>query len=325
MDRNNDLLKKHRVYFEKIDEELYRVLNSRVALIKDIGKHALFGQSKRLRPLCFVLSSQLCNYQGEDLYRLSTVFEYVHTASLLHDDVLDNSEIRRNKSSANHLWGNHAAILEGDFLCSRSFSIALGSKNLRFLERIADTSMIMTEGQVMELSHANDWNTSKEKYMEIITAKTAALMSAACACGAIVSGAEANLEAALSKFGLNMGIGFQLMDDLLDYTSSEEVFGKPVGKDLREGKITLPLIYTTERLEVSEKTRLENLFKNRRAAEEDYLSLIEFVRGNGALDQIRDEAQSYVDRAANCLDPFPDSPTKESLLELNQYIVDRKY
>ena len=321
----NDLFKKHQAHFDRIDEELDRVLDSRVALIKDIGEHALFSRGKKLRPLYFVLSCQLCDYRGEDIYRLSTVFEYMHVASLLHDDVLDNAEIRRSRPSANQVWGNHAAILEGDFLFSKASSIAVGSGNLGFLERLTETSMKMTEGQIMELNHANDWSTGKEKYMEIITAKTAEMMSAACACGAVVARTGAEEEAILAKFGLNMGIAFQLMDDLLDYASSEEVFGKPVGKDLREEKITLPLIYTMERLDTSEKEKLERLFRNRQASEDDYLRLMELVRNQGALEQIRKEAQAYVDSAVDYLNPFPDCYAKESLLELNQYIVDREY
>jgi octaprenyl-diphosphate synthase len=161
--------------------------------------------------------------------------------------------------------------------------------------------------------------------MEIITAKTAALISAACACGAIISGADAGIEESLAGFGLNMGIAFQLMDDLLDYTSSEEVFGKPVGKDLREGKITLPLIYALLKIEERERRKLESLFKSQQTTEEDYGNLIELVRRSGALDKIREEAQSYVNKASGFLNPFPDSPAKESLLELNQYVIERKF
>jgi octaprenyl-diphosphate synthase len=244
---------------------------------------------------------------------------------LLHDDVLDNAEVRRNKPSVNHVWGNHAAILEGDFMYSKASSIALSSNNSLFMKRLTDTSVQMAEGQIMELSYANNWNISKEEYMEVITAKTAVLISAACACGALISGVEAESGESLAGFGLNMGIAFQLMDDLLDYTSSKEVFGKPVGKDLREGKITLPLIYTLLKLEEPERVKLESLFKSQRTADEDYRNVIELVRRNGALDKIRDEAQAYVNMAASYLSPFPDSPAKESLLELNQYIIERKY
>lgn len=325
MDSSSEILDKYTEHITKINKELKEALSSRVALVEDIGNHTLLGHGKRLRPLFFLLSCQLCDYQGKDAYRLSTIFEYLHAASLLHDDVVDHAENRRNRPSANHVWGNHAAVLEGDFLYSNASLIAVGSNNFLFLKRLTETAKQMAEGQIMELVHTDDWETSREEYMEIITAKTAVLMSAACACGAIITGAEKNAEQSLGKFGLNMGIAFQLMDDLLDYTSSEDVFGKPVGKDLKEGKITLPLIYTLPKIETSERNRLENLFKNHQATEEDYRQLIGLVRGKGALDQIKDEARSYVDRAAGCLSRFPDSPAKRGLLELNRFIVERKY
>ncbi len=325
MDSSSAILDKYTEHIARINKELKEALSSRVALVEDIGNHTLLGHGKRLRPLFFLLSCQLCDYQGKDAYRLSTIFEYLHAASLLHDDVVDNAENRRNRPSANHVWGNHAAVLEGDFLYSNASLIAVGSNNLLFLKRLTETAKQMAEGQIMELVHTDDWETSREDYMEIITAKTAVLMSAACACGAIITGAEKNAEQSLGKFGLNMGIAFQIMDDLLDYTSSEDVFGKPVGKDLKEGKITLPLIYTLPKIEASEGNRLENLFKNHQATEEDYRQLIGLVRSKGALDQIKDEARSYVDRAAGCLSRFPDSPAKRGLLELNRFIVERKY
>jgi octaprenyl-diphosphate synthase len=325
MGQHIDILDNFKDHFTRINEELDRGLNSRVSLVEDIGSHTLLGQGKRLRPLLFVLACRLCNYYGEDVYRISTIFEYIHASSLLHDDVLDNAETRRKKPSANHLWGNHAAVLEGDFLYSKATTIALDTNSLPFLRRIADAAMQMTEGQILELTHTNDWNTGKEEYMEIITAKTAILMSAACKCGAIFSQAGEEAEKSLERFGLNVGIAFQLMDDLLDYISSEEIFGKPVGKDLKEGKITLPLIYTLLKLEESQKKRFAELFKSHLATEQDYRNLTRLVRSNGALDQIRDEAQAYVNEAATCLKSFPDSLFKRNLLELNQYIIDREY
>ena len=325
MDSSSAILDKYTGHIARINKELKEALTSRVSLVEIIGKHTLLGHGKRLRPLFFLLSCQLCDYQGKDAYRLSTIFEYLHAASLLHDDVVDNAENRRNRPSANHVWGNHAAVLEGDFLYSNASLIAVGSNNLLFLKRLTETAKQMAEGQIMELTHTHDWKIGKEQYLEIISAKTAVLMSAACACGAIVSGAEREAEQSLGQFGLNMGIAFQIMDDLLDYTSSEDVFGKPVGKDLKEGKITLPLIYTLPKIEASERNRLENLFKNHQATEEDYRQLIGLVRSKGALDQIKDEARSYVDRAAGCLSRFPDSPAKSGLLELNRFIVERKY
>ena len=325
MDSGIEILDKYTEHIKKINKELKEALSSRVAIVEDIGNHTVLGRGKRLRPLFFLFSCQLCDYQEKDAYRLSTIFEYLHAASLLHDDVVDNADNRRNRPSANQVWGNHAAVLEGDFLYSNASSIAVDTNNLLFLKRLTKTAKQMAEGQLMELVHTDNWEISRGAYMEIITAKTAVLMSAACACGAIISGADKNVELSLEQFGLNMGIAFQLMDDLLDYTSSEDVFGKPVGKDLKEGKITLPLIYTLPKIEASERDRLMNLFKNHQANEDDYQQLIGFVRGKGALDHIRGEARTYVDKAAECLSQFPDLPAKRGLLELNRFIVERKH
>ena len=324
MDSNSSNLIQFKDHFDIINEEIYNVFNSRVPLVEEIGRHALLGHGKRLRPLIFILSCELCNYHGEDVYQLSTIFEYIHTASLLHDDVLDNAEIRRNRPSANQIWGNHAAVLEGDFLFSKAMGIAIGAGNIPFLANITETTTRMTEGQILELAHTDDWNIGRDLYIEIVTAKTAMLMSTACACAAIISDAGSETADSLTQFGLNAGIAFQLIDDLLDYTSSQEIFGKPVGKDLREGKITLPLIYILTQLETTEKKRLEDLFVNQQPTDDDFRDIIDLVRGNGALDRIRDEAQSYVDNAINCLDIFPDSATKKDLIILSQHIIDRK-
>jgi len=324
MDSDTSNLIQFKDHFDIINNEMFKVFNSRVPLVEEIGRHALLGHGKRLRPLIFVLSCELCNYQQEDVYQLSTIFEYIHTASLLHDDVLDNAEIRRNKPSANEVWGNHAAVLEGDFLFSKAMAIAIRTGKIPFLAKITETTTQMTEGQILELAHTDDWEISKDLYLEIVTAKTAMLISTACACGAIISDAGSETADALTRFGLDAGIAFQLIDDLLDYTSSEEVFGKPVGKDLREGKVTLPFIYTLEQLAITEKNRLEDLFLNHQPTDDDYKDIIDLVRRNGALDRIRDEAQSYVDKAINSLDIFPDSTTKRDLAILSQHIIDRK-
>lgn len=318
---NTAHLKRH---FDMINRELYEVLNSRVPLIEDIGKHTLLGDGKRLRPVMFVLSCNLCDYPGEDIYQLSTIFEYIHTASLLHDDVLDNAEIRRKRPSANQVWGNHAAVLEGDFLYSKALSIGIRANNIPFLKRLTETTLRMTEGQTLEFVHTNDWKINKDQYMEIITAKTAILISAACGCGAIISGADETRQEALSQFGLNAGIAFQLIDDLLDYTSSERVFGKPVGKDLREGKMTLPLIYTLSSLGAEERTRVKDLLRNPGTTDDYYRSIIDLVRRNGALDRVQQEARGYVDHATDCLKIFPDSEIKSDLIRLSQHIIDRE-
>ena len=325
MDSDKIFLNQYKNHFLRIDEELSRNFSTQVDFIKDIGNHSLFGKGKRLRPLLFLLSGQLCGYKGEDIYYYSTIFEFIHTASLLHDDVLDKAETRRKKPSVNYIWGNSAAVLGGDFLYSKSLGIALSCHNMQFLELLADVSTKMAEGQVLELVHTYNWDIGKDEYMEIIISKTAMLISAACACGAIISGAEKWVVDNLSQFGLNLGIAFQLMDDLLDYTSSEEDIGKPVGKDLREGKITLPLIYTLADLERAEIEWLDDIFQNDRASDDDYGRIIKMVRNNGVVDRVRAEARFYVDKAASFLDPFPDSAHKKELTELNSYIVKRSF
>ena len=325
MNSDRKFLNKFNHQFERINHELGKSLISKVPLIKEIAEHSLLGEGKRLRPLLFVLSSQLCGYRKDDVYQLSTIFEYIHTASLLHDDVLDNAELRRKKPSANHLWGASAAVLSGDYFYSKSSALAVSRKNFRFIEMLTDTIVRMTEGQVLELGHTHNWHISRDDYLEIIISKTAVLMSTTCACGAIIAGTDEETEEHLREFGMNLGIAFQMMDDILDYTSCEEEFGKPVGKDIREGKITLPLIYTLSSLENGEVERLQGLFKNQKAKKGDYLNLIDMVRSNGALDRIRSEAMDYADRAAGALNFMPDSLLKEDLIALNAYLIKRHF
>ncbi len=188
MNNVEDILDRYRNYFQRIEEELEKGLDSKVELIQEVGRHSLLGPGKRLRPLFFVLCGELVGERDEALYPLSIVFEYIHTASLLHDDVLDNAELRRKKPAANVLWGNHAAVLQGDYLYSKAFSVAVSFGNVELLKRLTETTTRMAEGQVLELIHTWDWDISPETYMEIIEAKTAVLLSAACACGGAGSG-----------------------------------------------------------------------------------------------------------------------------------------
>jgi octaprenyl-diphosphate synthase len=321
----NDFLDHFSPHLKEIDDALNQSLGTRVPVVADIVRYSLLGAGKRIRPLLFVLSSRLCGYKGEDVYRLSTLFEYVHAASLVHDDVLDNADLRRRKPSVRQVWGNAAAVLGGDFLYSAASAIAVECRNLELIRLLSDLLKRMVEGQFLELEHTHNWKISKAEYMEIITAKTAALMRAACNSGAMVAGADEKTVQHLGDFGSNLGIAFQLMDDLLDYTSSEEVFGKPVGKDLKEGKITLPLVYFVSELERAEVERLAELFKSQKASDQDYQDLVRRVRVNGAIERVRSEASEYVARAGELLKLFPDSPVKQGLLELGGYILTRRH
>jgi octaprenyl-diphosphate synthase len=325
MNADNKIFEKFQDRIETINLELDRVLDSKEPLAREMGSYALLGRGKRLRPLLFVLSAEICGYRAENTFRLSTLFEYVHAASLLHDDVLDNAEIRRSRPSVNRLWGNHAAVIAGDLLYCTATSLSLTTGNLDFLKRLSETSTRMAEGQILELTHTRSCSLSEEDYFRIITYKTAELISAACASPALLAGADPGAVGALSNFGANMGIAFQLIDDLLDYTSSEKVFGKPVGKDLREGKVTLPLIYAIAELEETDRERVGRLTAGDWSGDGDYDYVMNLVRRSGSLDRVYLKARSYSSRAAECLSFFPDCSARENLLEINNYIVERSY
>jgi octaprenyl-diphosphate synthase len=321
----SNLLDRFEPHFNKIEKELGSTYHSSVKLIDDISQHSLLGEGKRLRPLLFLLSAQTGGHAAENFYRLSTVFEYVHAASLLHDEVIDNAELRRKKPSARTIWGNTAAVLTGDYLAAKAHSIALDPGNIDFLKAINKAGMRMAEGQVMELLETNNWHLDRNRYMEIITAKTAELFVAACLCGAIISGVDARPREQLAQFGLNLGITFQLIDDLLDYTASIEEFGKPVGKDLREGKITLPLIQTLSTLKEKEKKHLAENLKKERKREKTCLEIITMVRNGDGILQTRREAEVFSEKAMTSLEDLPDSQAKTDLMDLNAFLLSRSY
>jgi len=323
MKHGSEFLDQFAPYFNKINEELGKVLDSDVPLIREVGRYSLLRGGKRIRPLFFILSCQLCDYHESDIYTLSAIFECLHAASLLHDDVLDNASIRRGALSANRIWGNSAAVLVGDFLFSKSSKMLVNRGHIEFLEALSDTAIRMTEGQILELVNTHNWNITRGEYLGIIASKTAALISAACGSAGIIAGAQLADIQSLKDFGFNMGIAFQIVDDILDYTSTVEKVGKPIGNDLREGKITLPLIYALTCLDKKERDRLEHLFKDGDPSESDYLGVVDLVKANGAIKRCRKDAQDYAEYAETYLDYFPDSPVKESLFGLNQFIVNR--
>jgi len=318
-------LEKFNPHFNRINEELSKVFGTHVPLIEEVGSYSLLGGGKRLRPLFFVLSCKLCHYNDNDMYLLAALFECIHAASLLHDDVIDNASVRRGRPAANKVWDIPAAVLVGDFLFSKSSRIAAEKTHAEFLRILAETATKMSEGQLLEYLNTNNWNMTRAKYLEIISYKTAELMSAACSCGAIVAGASQADVQSLKDFGLNMGIAFQIVDDIFDYSSTVERTGKSIGSDLREGKITLPLIYALSPLMREEKDRLEDLFKNGKPSEDDYGRITDLVRKNGAIGQCRKEALEYAELAEQSLSMFPNSSEKESLLELNRFVVNRDY
>ncbi len=309
---------------ERVETQFKKNLDSDVGLISKIGAHLLDSGGKRFRPMILILSTKLCGYEGERHIPLASVIEFIHTASLLHDDVVDDAELRRGNTSANALWGSEASVLVGDFLFSKSFSLMVRDGDLRILQVISDAATQLAEGEIQELINTSDLSLAEDRYIWIITRKTAALISAACQIGAILGGVDREKEASLGDFGLNLGIAFQLVDDTLDYVSDEKEFGKTIGIDLRDGKMTLPLIHTLQKCTREEKSKLEDVLFSDPITHRDFLRVTEIIDRYGGTDYAIERAKSYVERAKNYLMGFDPSDAKSAILALADYVIDRK-
>ena len=326
-----DLIHQHYPLFAQLDEDLQRIeeeinknLQSSVPLIALVTRYIMRSGGKRLRPLLTVLAARLLNYQGNDHYGLSIVFEYLHAATLLHDDVVDNAELRRGRPSANTLWGNAAVVLVGDFLLATSFFLSVMSGNLKILRILSETTTSMAEGEVLQLINSDNLEITEAEYIEVIKRKTAILISAACQIGAILAQADEEQEEALRRFGLNLGIAFQLRDDFLDYTGSEEEFGKPVGKDLQEGKITLPLIRALQSSNDGDRQSLVELIISDRDYQQMFAKVKRIIQDHQGLDYTDKLANRHITEAKSALSIFPESATRQSLLEIAEYVINRR-
>ncbi len=309
---------------EKVDQEFRRNLRSEVSIISTIGEHLLFSGGKRFRPILLLLSSKLCGYKGESHISMASLIEFIHTATLLHDDVVDKAELRRGVVSANSIWGNDACVLVGDFLFTKSFSLMVENGNLKILKAISTATTLMAEGELDELVKTNDLSITEEKYLSIIFKKTASLISAATQIGAILGNVPLEKELALYEFGKNVGMAFQLIDDKLDYTSNEEEFGKKIGIDLQEGKITLPLIIAYNRCNEDEKEFIQNIIESESIRKDDFLKVVEIIERYDGIYQTWLKAKQYIEDAKRHLQLFPNSREKEALMILADYVLERR-
>ena len=285
-----------------INTALAANLQTHVPLIAEVGRHILLSGGKRVRPLLFILAARMCGQRSNNLADFSTIFEYLHAATLLHDDVIDAAQVRRGTTTANNIWGNHAVILVGDFLLSKALSLAVTTDRLKILQVLAQATTQMAEGEILQLIHAGNLNLNEAQYLEVITRKTAILMSAACQIGGILAGAPPAQEEALAQMGLNLGITFQLVDDILDYTGDQKQLGKEVGADLREGRITLPLIHALSQAEPRDRERLQEMAKN--LIPEMAQELRTLLNKYGSLDHARSLARQYTRKAQENLTFF---------------------
>ncbi|AKU22323.1 octaprenyl diphosphate synthase [Massilia sp. NR 4-1] len=298
-------------------------LHSEVALVNQIAEYIISAGGKRIRPVLVLLVANAYAYKGEAHHELAAVVEFIHTATLLHDDVVDESSMRRGRQTANALFGNAASVLVGDFLYSRSFQMMVSLNNMRVMQILSDATNVIAEGEVLQLLNMHDPDVSRERYLQVIRSKTAKLFEAAAELGALVAGANDSQIAAAGEYGRSLGTAFQLIDDVLDYAGDAAEIGKNVGDDLREGKPTLPLIYLMENGTSEQRELVRSCIEN--GDEQHFDTILAAVTSSGALDYTRREAEVAAQRAIDAIADLPDSQYKQSLLQLAHFAVDRKH
>ena len=308
-----------------VNDLIVRAMDSPVALIPQLAGHIVAAGGKRLRPMLTLASARMCGYEGDRHKGLSACVEFIHTATLLHDDVVDESELRRGLASANAVWGNQASVLVGDFLFSRAFELMVADGSLTILEVLSHASKVIAEGEVMQLTTSNDTSTGETAYLEVIRAKTAQLFSAACRIGAVVADRPKVEEDALETFGMNLGIAFQLIDDVLDFSAKQANLGKTVGDDFREGKITLPIILAFRRGDDEERVFWRRTLEDLDQSDGDLDRAIGLLEKHGALDDTVERARHYGAIARDAMGIFDDSPHKQALVDVIDFCIERAY
>ena len=310
---------------EKVNRAIVDRMHSPVALIPQLAGHIIAAGGKRLRPVLTLASARLADHQGERHIKLAACVEFIHTATLLHDDVVDDSALRRGQASANALFGNKPSVLVGDFLFSRAFELMVEDGSLSVLAILSRASSVIAEGEVLQLITANDTETNEDAYLDVIRSKTAALFAAACRIGAVVADRPKVEEEALDSYGLNLGIAFQLIDDVLDYSAKQAVLGKAVGDDFREGKITLPVILAFLRGRTIEREFWKRTIEKLDQREGDLEQAKTLIDRHGAITDTFERARHYGAMARDALGLFSDTPLKAALLEAVDFAIDRAH
>jgi octaprenyl-diphosphate synthase len=300
-------------------------MQSRIPLIPALAGHLIAGGGKRMRPMLTLASAALLGYAGNRHHKLSATVEFIHTATLLHDDVVDGSDLRRGKATANIVFGNPATVLVGDFLFSRAFELMVEDGSLKVLKILSHASAVIAEGEVDQLTAARQVETSEERYLKIIDAKTAALFAAACRIAAVVAERPEADELALDAYGRNLGIAFQLVDDAIDYDSQASEMGKGQGDDFRDGKMTLPVILAYARGTAEERKFWEAAILGHRTSDEDLAHAVGLINAHDAVSATRERARHYARRAIDAIAPFPKSAAKAAMIEAAEFAVSRRY
>ena len=309
--------------FKAVDDLIRANLNSEVPMVEEIAAYLIEAGGKRLRPLLVLLCAKACGYQGHHHVKLAAVIEFLHTAMLLHDDVVDESNLRRGRETVNAAWGNAPSVLVGDFLHSRAFEMMVDIGNIRVMQILSKATNVIAEGEVQQLSFLRNPATTEIEYMEIISRKTAMLFQAAAHAGAVLAGANEKTEHALRDYGLHLGIAFQMVDDQLDYLGTPEELGKNIGDDLAEGKVTLPLIVAMRNGQPDQKAFVENAIRN--GGVENLPKMLRLVNATGALQYTSERANTQRCEAMGCLSNVADSKFKNSMSTLVNFVVDRHH
>jgi len=308
---------------EAVNAVIRRQLYSEVPLVNQIAEYIISAGGKRIRPALVVLVAKAYGYRGTHHHVLAAVIEFIHTATLLHDDVVDESSLRRGRETANALFGNAASVLVGDFVYSRAFQMMVSVESMRVMQILADATNVIAEGEVQQLLNMHDPDVTEERYLQVIRSKTAKLFEAATELGALIAGAPAAEVEACREYGRSIGTAFQLVDDMLDYSGVASDIGKNVGDDLREGKPTLPLIYLMQHGAPQQRELVRNCIES--GGERHFDEVLTSITASGALDYTRQQAENAAKQAADSISMLPDSQFKESLLQLSAFAVDRNH
>ncbi|PCI63755.1 MAG: farnesyltranstransferase [Kordiimonadales bacterium] len=308
-----------------VNDTITKRMDSPVVMIPELAGHLIASGGKRLRPMLTLASAQLVGYQGDKHIGLATAVEFIHTATLLHDDVVDGSKLRRGKKPANLIWGNQATVLVGDFLFSRAFELMVESDSLRVLGILSNTSAVITEGEVLQLTVASDLSTTEDTYLQVITAKTAVLFAAACEVSGVISDGSKEVTDALHAYGKYLGIAFQLIDDAMDYSAHRSTMGKDVGDDFREGKITLPIILAYRRGSDDERLFWKRTINKLKQRDGDLDQAISLLAKHNTLEDTVERARHYGAMSKDALAIFPDCPAKKSMMDIVDFCITRTF
>jgi len=310
---------------ERVEKEISLETVASVEVVTQIGQYLQESGGKRLRPSLLLLASKLIGDGGESAIHLGAVVEIVHAATLVHDDVIDDARTRRGRPSANAQWGNHTSVLAGDWLYMEAFQVALRERNFHVLDLLIGLTQMMVEGELLQLERIGRIEVSEADCMELVDRKTACLFSVCAKLGAVVSGADSQTEERLGEYAWNLGMAFQLVDDLLDFTSREKVLGKPVGNDLREGKVTLPLIYALEEATPDERQLVGTVLKDGNYDNAPFRQILRMIQVRHGFDRVRERAQSFTERARAIMSEFPDSPNQRAMYALTALVTERDH